>query len=258
MKETVRRIEQNNSKCFDIDAQNEFDFVAVAEGRKIICSAFETHIEIERQFYCVRQLNKEKFLLVDKRTNGREYNAWVIDNKGQVINAFMAGDGIEDIVIQTNKIVISYFDEGIFGYIQPGEQGLVVFDFNGNILFKYHDSYGHIVDIAHCYSMCPKGKKTVLFSVYDEFPLIELNLDTYSQTIHKPPEKLNGSSSITSSGSDIFFHAPYLDKRGIYKWSIGNENTEKVGEYTPYLRGLSKGRFLSRGDYGYTIIDLNE
>ena len=258
MKETTRTIEQANSKCLDIDAQDTFAFLTITEDKKIISPDFQTTIDLDLWFPNIRRLDQDKFLLVDTRTKKERQNGWIIDNEGQIKKTFMAGDGIEDIVIQENKIIISYFDEGVFSGIEPSDQGLVVFDFEGNILFKYRDKYGHIVDVADCYCLCPKGNKAVLCSMYTDFQLVELNLDTFEQTVHEPPEQLKGSGSITNRGAEIFFHAPYQDKRGIYKWIIGNKETSKIGEYSTQLRGLQGGKYLSCGENGYTIIDLNE
>lgn len=258
MKETTKTIELVQTKCLDIDAQDTSDFLTITEDKKIISSAFQISIDFDLWFPNIRRLNQDKFLLIDTRTKKDRQNGWIIDNQGQIKRTFMAGDGIEDIVIQENKIIISYFDEGIFSGIEPSDQGLVVFDFDGKILFNYRDKYGHAVDVADCYCLCPKGNKGVLFSMYTDFPLIELNLDTFEQTVHQPPGQLNGAGSITNSGADIFFHAPYQDKRGIYKWTIGNEQAEKIGEYSPHLRGLQGGKYLACGETGYTIVDLNE
>jgi len=47
---------------------------------------------------------------------------------------FYVGDGIEDFEVVKKGIVITYFDEGIYGSKGPSNEGLVLFDFNGQIL----------------------------------------------------------------------------------------------------------------------------
>jgi len=258
MKETIRIIEQSENKCLDIDAHDNLDFLTITETGEIISTTFEIRVDIDVQFPIIRRLDYDKFLLVDARTSRGRNNAWIIENQGRIVKDFMVGDGIEDILVQQGKIVITYFDEGVLSGIKPSDQGLVVFNFEGRILFKYLDNYGQFVDVTDCYCICPKGNNSVLFSLYTDYPLIELNLETFDQIIHKPPKKLNGSASIANRGADVFFHSPYQDKRGIYRWTIGSDQAMRIGEYSPRLRGLKGGKFLKCGERGYTIIDPTE
>jgi hypothetical protein len=256
MTEKTRTFEQTETECLDIDADGTNDFVAITKDHQILTPTFQTSIKLNITYPLIRRLDKTQTLLVDCRTKKNKPNAWIIDENGIIQTTFMAGDGVEDVVVLNNKIIISYFDEGVFSGIGSSDQGVVVFDFEGNILFGYRDKYGHQVDIADCYCLSAKTHNTVLFLMYPGFPLVELSLDGYEHTVRNIPEKLYGASSVTNMGDEVFFHAPYADNRTIFKWTIGGNKIEKIGEYSGRLRGLQRARFLSKCETGYTIIDL--
>lgn len=257
MTEKTRTFEQTETECLDIDADGTNDFAAITKDRQILTPSFQTSITLNITYPLIRRLDKARTLLVDCRTRKDKPNAWIIDENGIVQTTFLAGDGVEDVVVLNSKIVISYFDEGVFSGVGPSDQGVVVFDFEGNILFGYRDKYGHQVDIADCYCLSAKTHNTVLFLMYPDFPLVELSLDGYEHTVRNIPEKLHGASSLTSIRDDVFFHSPYDDDNMIFKWSMSGGGIEKIGEYSGRLRGLQRARFLSKGETGYTILDLS-
>lgn len=257
MREVTTNIELDGEVLVDIDVLTDDSYIGITDKGRVVFPFDKIEIAQTFKFPIIRQLNDNSFLVADSRTNDDETdNCFVYDLNGNALKHFYVGDGIQDIEVLREKIVITYFDEGVYGTDGPNNQGLVVFDFDGNILSKYNEKHGDQI-ISDCYCICKHGANRVLFLPYTEFPLIELNLDTGDEKKYKIPEQLKGSNGLTSNAECVIFHSPYDDKRGIYKWKTGDKNADRVGEYSEGLRGLKNGRFISIGEKGFTILDLN-
>jgi hypothetical protein len=257
MKEVTTNIELDGEVLVDIDVLADDSYITITDKGRVVFPFDKIEIEQTFKFPIIRQLNDKSFLVADSRTNNDETdNCFIYDLEGNALKHFYAGDGIQDIEVLRDKIVITYFDEGVYGTDGPNNYGLVIFDFDGNILFKYNEKHGHQI-ISDCYCICKHGANRVLFLPYTEFPLIELNLDTGDEKKYEIPGQLKGSNGLTSNADSVIFHSPYDDKRGIYKWKIGDKKADKIGEYSEGLRGLKDARFISIGQKGFTILDLN-
>lgn len=256
MRESTTTIALDGEVLVDIDVWTDDAYIAITDKGHVV-SPFH-NIEIARafEFPIIRQLNTNSFLIAEARIKGKADNCFIYDLKGNVLRTFFAGDGIQDVEVFRDKIIVTYFDEGIYGADGPGNGGLVLFDFEGTILYKYNEKHGDQI-ISDCYWICKHGANRVLFLPYTEFPLIELNLDTGDETKYEIPEQLKGSNGLTSTADCLIFHSPYGDKRGIYKWRTGEKTAERIGEYSEGLRGLKNGRFISCGEKGFTIVDFN-
>lgn len=202
-------------------------------------------------------MNEKTFLVADARVTKRTENCVIYNLEGAVLGQFFTGDGIEDIEVIKEKIIVSYFDEGILGMDGPNHQGLVIFDFGGKILFGYNHKHGAQM-ITDCYCICRHGTNRILCFPYPEFPFIELNVDTFDEMIGQVPEEVKGSASMTSTPDSIIFHSPYKDKGGFFRWKIGAKEVEKIGRFPGKLRGLKNGRFLSMGEKEFTIIEFQD
>ena len=104
-------------------------------------------------------------LLVNSRcryrgVNDSDLNGIIYNPSTQEIRRFLAGDGIEQVSIDSkDNIWISYFDEGVFGNYgwgksdtppPVGRSGLNCFDKSGNIIWKFDHPDRFIDD---CYAM---------------------------------------------------------------------------------------------------------
>ncbi|HEY3526814.1 MAG TPA: hypothetical protein VGK47_11490 [Nitrososphaeraceae archaeon] len=256
MKEITTNIDLDGEVVIDIDVMTDDSYIAITDKGNVVSPFDKIKIHQPFKFPVIRQLNDSSFLLADSRTNKKTDNCFIYDLRGNILGKFFAGDGIQDIEVIRDKIIITYFDEGVYGKDGPNNEGLVVFNFGGKILSKYNEKHGDQI-ISDCYCICKHGANRVLFLPYTEFPLIELNLDTGDEKQYEIPEHLKGSNGLTSTADSIIFHSPYQDKRGIYKWRPGEKTAEKIGEYSEGLRGLKNGRFVASGQKGFTILDLN-
>jgi hypothetical protein len=255
MRESTTNIDLEGEVMVDIDVLADDSYIGITDKGRVVFPVYKIEISQSFKFPIIRQLTDKSFLVADARTNDQLNNCFIYDIAGNVIRQFYAGDGIQDIEVNRSRIIITYFDEGVYGKDGPNNEGLVIFDFKGNILSRYNEKHGNQI-ISDCYCICSHGVNRVLFLPYTEFPLIELNLDTGDEKKFEIPENLKGSNGLTSTADNIIFHSPYEDKRGIYKWKPGDKTAVKIGEYSQRLRGLKNGKFISIGEKGFTILDL--
>ena len=210
--------------------------------------------KIKLNFPLARRLNEHFFLLVG--TRAANVNAFVFSTDGILQKSFFVGDAIEDIVIRQEKIIVSYFDEGVFGN-PPSTEGLAVFDSEGKMLFGVNSSIGEEY-ICDCYALCPSGKNAVLFFAYDEFELSKLNLDTFQLEHMKVPDVLAGACAMVSDKQTVIFYAPYQNKNTFFRYHLYSKQISELGKVDfPVIKGLDNGCFLAIKNNSYHIIDFN-
>jgi len=254
MNETVIHVDTEQGKIISIDVKDDNSFVAYTDNKEVITGAKRLLIDSDIKFPIIRFLEKGKFILADTRTSNVNPNVYIFDFDGNLLKSFLAGDGIEDILIHNNKIVVTYFDEGVFGQDGPNNNGLSTFSFDGKLQFGFNGNKEglHIYD---CYCVCKTGSNKILFYAYDLFNVVELNLDDFSWKELKTPHDFKGASAMSSIGNKIIFHSSYHDKLSFFEWNIQEGVVAIVGEYSSQLKGLEKGKFLAVGERGFTIID---
>ncbi len=138
------------------------------------------------------QCHPEGYLLVGARcrwrTSGAEPNALIVDQSGRVLRRFALGDGIADVRVGDNgDIVVSYYDEGVFGNYgwltcetgPIGAPGLVRFDSRGNVLWTYDYEAAGTDAIADTYAMNVDPGGDIWVCHYTEFPLVRIRGNAY-------------------------------------------------------------------------------
>jgi hypothetical protein len=256
MTEQTEYLDIGNDKILDLDADGQGGFIAFTDSKAIFTDDHRVTVDIDIRFPIIRRLNDDIFLVVDSRTDNSS-NGHIYDFTGQEINSFLIGDGVEDIVIHSGKIVATYFDEGVLGADGPNNDGVAVFDFKGNQLFGFNSTevWGHILD---CYCICKHGTNRVFFYAYTELKVYELNLDSLKVEVYDTPNDFSGTTAISSKGDKIFLHSSYHDKQSFFMWNRTKNEVEVIGSYTAKLKGMKNGKFLAFGDKGYTIVDPTE
>jgi hypothetical protein len=255
LQEYENRIEKLSKPLIDIDIIEPNFWVGVTDfsddRQRLIFNGNQITLPEKIMFPIVRFIDEETFLVAASRT-GDEKNGWIIKTSGEVVTNFFLGDAIENIVITKDFIVVAYFDESA-----ASGEGIEIFNFSGERLFGYLEFFGsEAVDVFDCYASTLVKDNKIIFCPYTEFPLVLFDVETKTQQIWQPPNEIAGSHAITKLGNKIYFHSPYQDEHGIYEWKIGSEEVKKIGSYSSQIRGLSKGRFLAKGNSGYTIISF--
>jgi len=253
----THRLDNAPKEVFDLDIAPSGNWIATTEvGKSQHLSFGGKQIALSQniRFPMVRALGEDLALIVDSRA-GKKPNGWIIDSSGEVIRNFYAGDAIEDVLVSDRYIVISYFDESACSSSGIEGNGVAVFDEQGNYLFGYREIFGdQAVNVYDCYCTCWTQENWVLFFPYMEFPLVSFDLENKSQQIYSVPDELRGSNAISCKDNTVFFHSPYDDENGIYRWTLNEGNATRIGGYSGRLRGLTSGRFLAIEKSGYTIV----
>jgi len=255
METNIVKLELSGKNLVGFDFKSENEYLGITKTNEIITPFSNFEIKTEIKFPIIRILDDELFLIIDTRTKKDKENCFVFNHNGNLKNKFYFGDGIEDVIIIKNKIIVSYFDEGVLGDKGPNNNGLSIFNLKGKLLFGYNEKHGQL-EIVDCYSMSKFGNQKILFSAYTDFNIVELNIITHEERVYKIPSNLCGSNSMTTFKNKIYFHSPYKDKEGIFEWELGNETANKVGNYKGNLRGLNNGKFLDFKKKSYTLIEM--
>jgi len=256
MTEETTHIDVGQNKILNLDADDQGNFIAFTDNKTVVSNDHNLKIEIDYSFPVIRRLNNDKFFIADSRTE-KGNNGYIFNFSGQLLKSFLAGDGIQDIIVHRDKIIITYFDEGVYGSDGPNGDGLAVFDFEGQQLFGVNSSAGNMV-IADCYCICKHGTNRVLFYAYTDLKVFILNLDTFEIESFETPNDFSGTSAISSTADKIIFHSSYQDKRSFFSWDRNKKEVIKFGDYSSGLKGIKNGKFLIYGDSGYTIINPTE
>jgi len=260
MNETSIATDVAFGRARDFDVTRKGDWVGVFEGAKNqlhvrFANSAGFPLALELRFPVVRVIAHDRVVVVDLRTTKGRANAHIFNRLGELLSSFCAGDGIEDVVVLGDLIAVTYFDEGVFGGVPPSEEGIAFFDFSGNLLWGYQSLMGSdAVDVADCYCATRVDHHTLAFSPYTDFPLVHVQPTTRQQNVHELPVSLRGATALSMHGATAFLYGPYEAKRTMFRWSPGT-GAEGIGHHSGPLRGLEGGRFLSRGEHGFTVVD---
>lgn len=245
--------ELHGQKIIDFDTDEYENFLALTE-QNIVFTPF-TQLKIPQSFKypLIRRINASSFLIASCRSASTADNAFIYNDQGEVICAFYLGDAVEDILIHSNKIVVSYFDEGVFGRDGPNNEGLCVFNLEGQKIFGYNSNYQDEM-IADCYAICHYKHQSILFYPYPEFQLYELNLDTLQYQKITTPKTLAGAYCISSTQHTFVFHSPYAHKTHFFEWYRNDNRITPLMMDNRRFKALRNGYFYTFDQTGYEII----
>ena len=179
-----------------------------------------------------------------------EVNAWLVDSCGQVRQTFSFGDGIKGVFCTDDYVVVTYFDEGIFGGMPIPAEGLAVFDRSGEFLWGWNGTLtgrGRAPLIDDCYAVLHLSGNRVAFCAYTEFALIILDLHNRKVVVrYTTPDALHGTVAISVRDGLWYFLAPWGVRNSILSWRPGRDDTPTVAAQVlaGSRRGLAGGRFL--------------
>jgi hypothetical protein len=199
------------------------------------------------------------FLLVDTRM-GNQPNASLMNILGQVLLTFAAGDGIEQALCSQDAFVCTYFDEGVYGGLDPSQAGVAVFSKGGNFLTGWHSRFGwQDVSISDCYCACFDPSGRLLFSPYTEFPLVRWDLKANTRQIWQLPESLQCCHALSATDTHTYFWGPhgYDVENTMFGFELRTGEVSVVGELAPlaHRQPLSDGRFLTWDQEQYLVVD---
>jgi hypothetical protein len=240
-------------QVLDIDADAAGDFLAVLDNADVLTSEGRLSLPHPFQFPLIRRVDADRFLVVDAR-RGQAPNGHLFDRAGRRLISFDAGDGVEDVLVLAERIVVSYFDEGVLSGKRPAADGLAVFDFTGQQCFGYNAE--HAPYLLDCYALCPLGPDRVLVYPYPEAPLLELRLSDFQVRRSPVPAKLSGVSAISAyRGEPVYFVCPDGQASYFGWWKDNRVRRHFVTETNARYRGLPQGQFLTHDATSFTVFD---
>ncbi|GGF07190.1 hypothetical protein [Hymenobacter cavernae] len=237
----------------DLDADANGNFIALLSNNEVWTNTWKLALQQPFRYPFIRQLNEERFLIVEGRqSSGMNNNGHILDQSGRELLTFDAGDAVADVLVQAARIVISYFDEGI-GNHKPSSDGLAVFDTQGQQLYGYNSSAsGFILD---CYCMTKQSDEVILAYPYTEFPLLELRLSDFQTIERVTPVDFRGAYALSGSHDNVIFYARHEDQNSFFWWNKQGK-VQRFGRYNWLgLRGIGQGKFLRYDAQSFTIID---
>ncbi len=243
-------------ELLDLDGALGPGWTAVArtpQGQVLLIDGDEVPIPQPCRYPLIRQIDSDTVFLVDSRTTPGQENAWVVDRTGKVHARFFVGDGIQDILANRHALVVTYFDEGVFGGDGPNQEGVAVFSLRGDLALGFNSTFRTPL-IADCYCTCWISDQSIAFIPYTDFPFVRLDLRTNERTAVKLPEALHSPAALSVRGEYAVLWSPSKYKNTLVRWRIGASDFDLVDEHAGPLRGLTGGRFFSGGSAGYTVI----
>lgn len=243
----------------DVDVGTDGEWVGLFERDGVVTIRDASRARaVPVPLYCtprIRRLDATRVVVVEAWAYERQPNAWIIDWNGSEVTSFHAGSGVQDVLARGDRIVVTYFDEGVFKCPPPSDEGLAVFDDEGRLRAGYHSALGAAsVGIADCYAACWLDGRRIAFCAYTEFHFVTLDVDTCEQVVHPTPRRLHSPGALSTAGATAFFHVANT----LYSWvpAARDEQPVAVGLHPGPLRGLGAGRFLTHGADSFTTLEL--
>ncbi|MGW4248527.1 hypothetical protein [Nocardia sp. NPDC004722] len=187
-------------------------------------------------------------------------NVAAFDSTGNPVGAFYAGDGIEQLLTDSNgRIWISYFDESTYQFLGHDGTWSCTFmlglarwdDPGGEPWFAYEDT-GNNLDWCDCYAV-NVGRSLVHACPYSEFPLAEIDARGVRSVTPNPVTRCHGLAVSRSTfgfldhhrrGEEIVWQVRRVHKHYAEITEIGSETLLLPGGRPP--TGWARGR-IGRG-----------
>ncbi len=204
----------------------------------------------QENYHHAQPLGPNRLLLVRSRAESEsDPNAHVYNLDGEIVASFHAGDGIEDVqTTQDGRIWVSYFDEGVYGSLELGQNGAVCFERSGVPLLKYQQLLGPSSNIHECYAMNVASDKDVWLYYYTDFPLVRLRDGRFDREWKGIP--VQGSRAFAVDGERALFAGSYDHPDKLFLVSLDTMRVEELepvhrdGERVEFVRAFGRGSRL--------------
>lgn len=235
----------NSYRIIDADWKDSYGLVLVLkEDHQYRILLNHEHVfvpAIIMNFPIVRWINKDTFVIANVRTKLNKDNIFILNSSGTIFNSFHGGDAIEAMEVSKEGIWISYFEEGIYGR-GISTEGLVLFSFTGQVLFRYHSDLEDAPRISECIGICKgKGSSIWLFPSTNLLfsPLIQVYPELRKINIFTGSHEIDGSQAICVRGKYFYFVEGYNSQGNIYCWEEGKTHPQLIGKINGMTRGLA-------------------
>lgn len=178
----------------------------------------------------VQRLPEGEILIVGSRCYPDERNGCIFSRDGRLVRRLQFGDGIESVqATGTGEIWVSYCDEGVFGNYgwgggkEPiGSSGLVCFDREGNVVWRFSSPGRGIVD---CYVL-NVAQDAVWAYYYTDFPLARIGHD---RTVREWSTPVQGARALAVSDDFVLLYGSYSDRDQCWLGRLGEGRAKEIG-----------------------------
>lgn len=240
---TTTTIELNlaEGKIQDLSTDHLGNYMALTSQNKIVALRLEAPLELKLGILRVKIINEENILVVLVNSDLTE-NALIIDYYGNVQTKFYIGTYINTIIINDNKIIVSYFDQGVLDGYGPSTDALAVFNLKGKQVFGFNASTldRQLID---CYCVANLGNNKIVFNGYGNFLLQELDLNTMKIITHETPPLCIGATSLSTKADDLIFHSTYKDKTSFFVWNLQSDEVKQIPSEYKNIHAADHGTF---------------
>jgi hypothetical protein len=227
-------------------------------GDCVVTPKGRSEVGFSSRFPMIAAVDEHTLVVADSLGRNQE-NVWLIDETGKVKAAFDGGDAKQQVLSAAQGIVVTYFDEGVYGGQELGHHGVNLFSQDGTHLRGFNKLGGDVF-IDDCYCACLDDAGRFLFSPYMEFPLVRLDLETWEQQIWRLPKELHSSRAVAATSTTAYFWGSvWRDRESVLAFDLESGRISDVGSVTANRRlslvTLRGGRFVAPWQDHYTIID---
>lgn len=240
---TTTTIELNltEGKIQDLSTDHLGNYIALTSQNKIMALCLEAPLELKLGILRVKIINEENILVVLANSDPPE-NAIIIDYHGNIQTKFNIGTYINTIIINEDKIIVSYFDQGVLDGNGPDTDALAVFNLKGMQIFGFNSSTldRQLID---CYCVANLGNNKIVFNGYGNFLLQELDLNTMKIIPHETPPLCIGATSLSTKADDLIFHSTYKDKTSFFVWNLQSDEVKQIPSEYKNIHAADHGTF---------------
>lgn len=207
-----------------------------AEGWRLALSIVAT----QERFSFAQPLPRDRWLLVEARKQKGRPNAFVYDERGELLGAFDAGDGVEHVqATSRGEVWVGYFDEGVYGGGELEQSGLVCLDETGKPMMRYwHDvaEPNSLPCIDDCYALNVLDDD-VWVCYYSHFPIVHLRQRKLEQSWVDWPSK--AVRALAFSENKLLMVAAYRRDGLLYSTDLRRRSLSEVTVTDSHGQALS-------------------
>jgi hypothetical protein len=189
----------------------------------------------KQNYHSIESLGDGKFILTCHRAVAGRDNGFIYDANGQVISSLFLGDGIEDVQSTPDgqTIWVSYFDEGVFGDSDMGQEGLVALKQDGTLVHRFatalrNENPLNVPDICDCYALNVATDKDTFLYYYTDFPLVRITervvTGIWRDLKSKGGREIQGSHAFAVNSERALFGGGYSVNDRLHLYSLNGYN----------------------------------
>jgi hypothetical protein len=276
MHETTLKFAIDIGDVLDVDFSFDGDIVSL-QGygkRHILCFPDRT-VELPATWQAptyphLRAISPNRWLLVDTHVDISGDNAFVIDDRGNLISRFHVGAGVLDVCETAGMMAFGYHIDAAyeFGFAADplAALGVAVFDQNGRIIACLnHDleKIGLRAENIQCMVARESGE---LLIVADTLvgPDIEMQsplifYDWRMGHVRWEQNDLAQPIAVSAKGKDLFIYSPSDSEENLIRTDVTGRLHRSLGFHKNIFRGLKNGRFLAQSSpIEYVVLETSK